>query len=103
MLRGLIVSENLDSVDFMEFRRPPGRPMFLVMYWRYPQDQIEQIVRLPESERQQLIQRIADFKNNDKELPEGKIDLQRVGTGARPPGITSTRGCCRINTAPAAS
>ncbi|HEV3418492.1 MAG TPA: DUF1570 domain-containing protein [Pirellulales bacterium] len=83
VLRGLIVAESSDSVDFMEFRRPPGRPMNLVMYWRYPQERIEQIVRLPEADRQQLAQRIDDFKNRrqfeNETLPA--FDLHRVEHG----------------------
>ena len=81
VLHGLIVAENIDSVDFMELRRPPGRPMFLVMFWRYPQDKIEEIVRLPEPDRQQLAQRIEDFKNREKTEPDFAIDLQRVEEG----------------------
>jgi hypothetical protein len=78
VLRGMIVSENIDSVDFMEIRRPPGRRMFLIMQWRYPQEEIEEIVRLPDAQRQPLEQLIRDFKS--REEPPA-IELTRNGNG----------------------
>lgn len=78
VLRGMIVSENMDSIDFMEIRRPPGRRMFLIMQWRYPQEKIDEIVRLPDAQRQPLEQLIRDFKS--REEPPA-IDLTRVGSG----------------------
>ncbi len=78
MLRGLIVSENIDSVDFMEIRRPPGRRMFLIMQWRYPQAKIEQVVRLPEAQRQQLEQLIRDFRSAEVPPP---VEMTRAGEG----------------------
>ncbi len=80
-LRGLIVAENPDAIDFMEIRRPPGRPMFLVMHWRYPRDKVIAVKRLPEAERQKLAERIEQFKNRDRveELGLSKIRLDRSG------------------------
>jgi hypothetical protein len=78
VLRGLIVSENIDSVDFMEIRRPPGRRMFLIMQWRYPQEKIDEVVRLPDPQRQQLEQLIHDFKS--AEAPP-QIEMTRGGDG----------------------
>ena len=78
VLRGLIVSENIDSVDFMEIRRPPGRRMFLIMQWRYPQAKIEQVIRLAEPQRQQLEQLIRDFRSAEAPPP---IEMTRVGEG----------------------
>jgi uncharacterized protein DUF1570 len=81
VLQGLIVSETFDSVDFMEIRRPPGRHMFLVMYWRYPLEKIQRVVHLPADDRQQLIQRIEDFKHREQSEDEGlsKLSLRRTG------------------------
>lgn len=78
VLRGLVVAENIDSVDFMEIRRPPGRPMFLIMQWRYPLDKVEDIVHLPEADRQALTKRVDSFIEGDRSAP---IELSRVGEG----------------------
>ncbi len=82
VLRGLIIGESPAAVDFMEIRRPPGRPMNLIMQWQYPRERIDDIVRLPADQRKVLIQRIEDFKNRNVELESGPIDLQRVGEPA---------------------
>lgn len=83
-LRGLIVAENADAIDFMEIRRPPGRPMFLVMHWRYPRDKVVGVKHLPEAERQKLAERIEQFKNREVAELAGlsKIALER----SRPDG-----------------
>jgi hypothetical protein len=78
VLRGMIVSENIDSVDFMEIRRPPGRRMFLIMQWRYPQEKIDEIVRLPDAQRQSLEQLIREFQS--REEPPA-VELTRLGDG----------------------
>jgi Protein of unknown function (DUF1570) len=78
VLRGLIVAENIDSVDFMEIRRPPGRRMFLIMQWRYPQAKIGEVVRLPDAQRQQLEQLIRDFTSAEAPPP---VEMTRVGEG----------------------
>ena len=78
VLRGLIVSDNMDSVDFMEIRRPPGRRMFLIMQWRYPQEKIDEVVRLPDAQRQQLEQLIRDFRSAEAPPP---VEMTRVGEG----------------------
>jgi hypothetical protein len=78
VLRGLIVSENIDSVDFMEIRRPPGRRMFLIMQWRYPHEKIEEVVRLPDAQRQQLEQLIRDFRSREEPPP---VEMTRIGEG----------------------
>jgi hypothetical protein len=82
VLRGLIVGESADSIDFMEIRRPPGRPMNLIMQWRYPRDRIDDIVHLPDDQRKQLEQRIEEFKNRNSELEGAPLALQRVGEGS---------------------
>jgi Protein of unknown function (DUF1570) len=82
VLRGLIIGETADSVDFMEVRRPPGRPMNLIMQWHYPRARIDDIVHLADSQRQQLTQRIEDFKNRNVELEGSPIALQRIGEGS---------------------
>jgi hypothetical protein len=74
----MIVSENIDSVDFMEIRRPPGRRMFIIMQWRYPQEKIDQIVRLPDAQRQPLEQLIRDFRSREE---QPAIELTRAGEG----------------------
>jgi hypothetical protein len=82
VLRGLIIGESPDSIDFMEIRRPPGRPMNLIMQWQYPRDRIDDMVRLPDDQRKVLVQRIEDFKNRNVELEGGPISLQQVGEGS---------------------
>jgi len=79
-LHGLIVAENPDSVDFMEIRRPPGRPMFLVMQWHYPLGLIAAMHRLSADQRSVLAQRIDDFKNRDEgdQVARAKIQLEQA-------------------------
>jgi hypothetical protein len=83
-LRGLVVAEDGQGVDFMEISRPPGRPMFLVMHWRYPRDKILDLKRLPGAEQQKLAARIEEFKNRDRaeEIGLTKIPLERSASDA---------------------
>lgn len=61
-LDGLIESIGEKAVEFVEIRRPRGKPMFLVVR---PIDRasIVRLVRLEDADRLQLEQRIARFKN----------------------------------------
>ena len=81
MLSGMIVAADDGGVDFMEIRQPPGRPMFMVMHWRYPRDQILEMKELPRAEHQQLAVKIDDFKNRQRaeEIGWEKIELERRG------------------------
>ena len=83
-LSGMIVAADGGGVDFMEIRQPPGRPMFMVMHWRYPRDQILEMKELPPAEHQQLAVKIDDFKNRRRaeELGWEKIELERRGSPA---------------------
>ena len=57
VLPGLIQGEDAAGVDFLEIRRPADRPMFFVMFWRFPSDKIDHIARLSDADRKVLIDR----------------------------------------------
>jgi hypothetical protein len=61
VLKGLVQSEREGEVEFIEIVRPPGRPMYGVLYPFAPRE-VESIVRLPEEERQALARRFAQFR-----------------------------------------
>ena len=63
------------GVDFMEIRQPPGRPMFMVMHWRYPSQQILEMHELPQLDHQKLAAKIEEFKN--RRLAE-ESDLEKI-------------------------
>jgi hypothetical protein len=61
--QGLIDVEGLTGVEFMEVRRPPGKPMYLLVRHLERKD-ILSWQRLSDAERDTLRQRIAKFKNH---------------------------------------
>jgi hypothetical protein len=84
VLPGLIKDEDASGVDFLEIRRPADRPMFFVMYWRFPIDKIDHLVRLPEADRKLLIARVAAVRERSRveEQSQAKIQLQHSGDAA---------------------
>jgi hypothetical protein len=59
--RGMLASEDKKRVEFVSIHRPKGRPMFAVVLPVFRQ-QIESIKRVKKSQRQQLAQRIDQFR-----------------------------------------
>lgn len=69
--RGLVQSVGEHEIEFMEVVRPPGKPMFLVV--RPVPVQGTKVTRLPEPERQRLIERTSRFRNRVL-IEAGRID-----------------------------
>jgi hypothetical protein len=59
-LRGLVLRERKDEIEFIEIVRPKGKPMYLVVHHFDPSD-VEQIARLEQSERKELFDRIINL------------------------------------------
>ena len=81
-LPGLIKGEDPVGIDFLEIRQPADRPMYLVMFWRFPIDKIDHVTRLAESDRNLLMERVDAFQNRFRGEEEGqaKIHLEYSGT-----------------------
>jgi hypothetical protein len=86
-LPGLIKGEDSTGVDFLEIRQPAGRPMFLVMFWRFPTDKIDHLTRLPEADRKLLMARIDAFKNRSRDEEEGQAKIHLEHSGASDDGV----------------
>jgi hypothetical protein len=86
-LPGLIKGEDSAGVDFLEIRQPAGRPMFLVMFWRFPNDKIDHLTRLPEADRKLLMERIDAFKNRSRDEEEGQAKIHLEHSGAADDGV----------------
>ncbi len=86
-LPGLIKGEDSSGVDFLEIRQPAGRPMFLVMFWRFPTDKIDHLTRLPEADRKLLLERIDAFKNRSRDEEEGQAKIHLEHSGAADDGV----------------
>lgn len=56
-LRGLVLRERKDEIEFIEIVRRPGKPMYLVVHYFSPGD-VERIVRIERSQRKELFDRI---------------------------------------------
>ncbi len=69
--RGLVQSIGEHEIEFMEVVRPPGKPMFLVI--RPVPVRGTQVIRLPEAERQLLIERTNGFRSRVL-IEAGRID-----------------------------
>ncbi len=84
VLPGLIQGEDAAGVDFLEIRRPADRPMFFVMFWRFPSDKIDHIARLSDADRKVLIDRVNAVRDRfrTEEASQAKILLERAGAGA---------------------
>jgi len=82
VLPGLVKGEDDSGVDFLEIRQPADRPMYFVMFWRFPIDKIDHVTRLSEAERKLLTARVDAVKNRSREEEEGqaKIVLTRTGS-----------------------
>lgn len=85
VLPGLIQGEDAGGVDFLEIRRPADRPMFFVMFWRFPSDKIDHLTRLPDADRKVLIDRVNAVRDRfrTEEASQAKIHLDRSGSGAK--------------------
>lgn len=59
---GLVRSEETHHLEFVEVRRLPGRPMYLVVR-RFPADTIAEVISLAGDERKKLAERIERFKS----------------------------------------
>jgi hypothetical protein len=86
-LPGLIKGEDAAGVDFLEVRRPADRPMFLVMFWRFPADKIDHLTRLPEEDRKLLVSRVEAFQNRDLGQAVGQAKIHLEHTGAVDDGV----------------
>ena len=86
-LPGLIKGEDAAGVDFLEVRRPADRPMFLVMFWRFPADKIDHLTRLPEPDRKLLTSRVEAFQNRDLGAAVGQAKIHLEHTGADDDGV----------------
>jgi demethoxyubiquinone hydroxylase (CLK1/Coq7/Cat5 family) len=54
---GLIQSASNDEIEFVEVVRPRGNPIYLVVHY-YPPRSVQELTRLPEEQRAELIRRI---------------------------------------------
>jgi hypothetical protein len=61
-LTGLIRAENEAEIEFAEIRRPPGKPMFVVIR-PIDRERVTDITRLAPDDRRVLQQRFAHFRN----------------------------------------
>src|SRR5690606_27119697 len=61
-LRGMIESESLTQIDFVEVHRPPGKPMYLVVHPIKIDDKTF-ITRLSDAERALLAKKIEAFRS----------------------------------------
>ncbi|MEX0937480.1 MAG: DUF1570 domain-containing protein [Pirellulales bacterium] len=73
VLLGLITDESDATIELMEIRRPPGRPLYLVVRPLRRAD-VVQIKRLANEQRRRTAQRIAQFKNR------AQIDAERISS-----------------------
>jgi hypothetical protein len=87
ILPGLVKGEDSTGVDFLEIRRPADRPMFLVMFWRFPGDKIDHLTRLPEPDRKLLMSRIDAYNNRYREQEEGQAKIHLEHHGADDDGV----------------
>jgi len=84
--RGLILdSSEPDSLEFVEIRRPPGKPMYLVVL-PIERSTITNIERIDKEERERLRQRIEHFKAHTKiEAREmSRVRLKETATDGVP-------------------
>jgi hypothetical protein len=58
---GLVQSESPDTVEFLEVRRPPGRPMYLLLRPLARAD-VQDVARLPADEHRELLDRLEQFR-----------------------------------------
>lgn len=81
VLKGVVMDETRDSVDFTEIRQPLGRPMSLVVLWRFPSTKVDFVVRLDnEAEHAGLLRWVEDFKSREPEIDALKnLALRNIG------------------------
>lgn len=83
-LPGLVKNEDAGGVDFLEIRQPADRPMFFVMFWRFPIEKIDHLTRLPEPDRKLLMARVDAVQDRfrEDEVGQAKIHLEHTGPDA---------------------
>ncbi len=66
VLHGVVMEQTPDSVDFTEIRQPPGRPMSLVVLWRFPRSKIDLLVPVDAESHKALLNWIDNFKTREQ-------------------------------------
>ncbi|MDX1964190.1 MAG: DUF1570 domain-containing protein [Pirellulales bacterium] len=66
VLAGVFQAESTERVDFLEVRRLPGQPTYLVRR-RLPAESMAELTRLPPADRNALLEKIEKFRNRSLE------------------------------------
>ena len=76
--QGFVQTESRAEIEFVEIRRPPGKPMYAVVRPVDPRT-VDRLVRLSGGERARLLEQFATFRNRTR-IEAGRMDavsLQR--------------------------